>query len=73
MESFATIYQDKYPKAVECLEKNKNDLLTFYDFPAAHWIHIRSSNTIESLFATVRLRNRKKRLCYSQSLSYNGF
>jgi len=56
---FATIFQDKYPKAVECLEKNKNDLLTFYDFPAAHWMHIRTSNSIESLFATVRLRHRK--------------
>jgi len=56
---FVTIFQDKYPKAVECLDKNKNDLLTFYDFPAAHWIHIRTSNSIESLFATVRLRHRK--------------
>jgi putative transposase len=57
--SFRTIYHEKYPKAVECLEKNKNDLLTFYDFPASHWIHIRTSNAIESLFATVRLRHRK--------------
>jgi putative transposase len=56
---FVTIFQDKYPKAVECLNKNKNDLLTFYDFPASHWIHIRTSNSIESLFATVRLRHRK--------------
>ena len=57
--SFVTIYHEKYPKAVQCLEKNKNDLLTFYDFPASHWIHIRTSNSIESLFATVRLRHRK--------------
>jgi putative transposase len=57
--SFRTIYHEKYSKAVECLEKNKNDLLTFYDFPASHWIHIRTSNAIESLFATVRLRHRK--------------
>jgi putative transposase len=56
---FVTIFGEKYPKAVECLEKDKNNLLTFYSFPAVHWVHIRSSNVIESLFATVRLRHRK--------------
>jgi putative transposase len=56
---FVETYHEKYPKAVECLEKSKNELLTFYDFPASHWIHIRTSNAIESLFATVRLRHRK--------------
>ncbi len=56
---FLTVYQEKYPKAVECHEKNKEKLMTFYDFTAAHWMHIRTSNPIESLFATVRLRHRQ--------------
>lgn len=49
----------KYPKAVDCLEKDKDVLLTYYSFPAEHWCHIRSSNPIESLFATVRLRHKR--------------
>lgn len=55
-EHFIGVYTDKYPKAVECLTKDKERLFTFYDFPAAHWRHIRSTNPIESTFATVRLR-----------------
>ena len=55
-EHFISVYSDKYPKAVECLTKDKDRLFTFYDFPAAHWRHIRSTNPIESTFATVRLR-----------------
>ena len=55
-EHFINLYSDKYPKAVECLTKDKERLFTFYDFPAAHWRHIRSTNPIESTFATVRLR-----------------
>jgi transposase-like protein len=49
-------YEPKYPKAAQCLAKDKDNLLTFYDFPAEHWHHIRTSNPIESTFASVRLR-----------------
>ena len=59
MEKFAATYQAKYPKAVECLLKDKEELLAFYDFPAEHWQHLRTSNPIESTFATVRLRSSK--------------
>lgn len=66
-DDFIQAYQDKYPKAVECLEKDRDALLTFYDFPAAHWQHIRTTNPIESTFATVRLRTAKTRGCVSRS------
>jgi transposase-like protein len=56
---FLTTYQAKYPKATDCLAKDRNVLLTFYDFPAEHWIHLRTTNPIESTFATVRLRHRR--------------
>lgn len=56
---FVATYQAKYPKAVECLEKDREELLAFFDFPAEHWRHIRSTNVIESVFATVRLRHDK--------------
>ena len=56
---FAKTYQAKYPKATECLEKDKGVLLAFYDFPAEHWVHIRTTNPIESVFSTVRLRHDK--------------
>lgn len=59
-------YSSKYPKAMECLEKDRKQLLTFYDFPATHWQHIRTSNPIESTFATVRLRTAKTRGCVSR-------
>lgn len=49
----------KYPRAVECLEKDREALLAFFDFPAEHWIHIRTTNAIESIFDTVRHRHRK--------------
>ncbi len=51
---FVETYDSKYPKATECLEKDKDELLAFYDFPAEHWGHIRTTNPIESTFATVR-------------------
>ena len=54
---FVSTYEAKYPKAVECLEKDREALLAFYDFPAEHWRHIRTTNPIESTFATVRLRH----------------
>jgi putative transposase len=56
---FVSTYEAKYPKATECLVKDRDVLLTFYDFPAAHWMHIRTTNPIESVFSTVRLRHDK--------------
>ena len=64
---FVQTYQSKYPKAAECLNKDKEALLTFYDFPAEHWIHLRTTNPIESTFATVRLRTAKTRGCVSRT------
>ena len=62
---FIQIYGIKYPKAAKCLEKDRDVLLTFYDFPAEHWRHIRTTNPIESTFSTVRLRTAKVRGCFS--------
>jgi transposase-like protein len=56
---FVESFKEKYSKAVECLQKDKKDLFAFYSFPAVHWIHLRTTNPIESTFATVRLRHRK--------------
>jgi transposase-like protein len=58
-QKFVATYQAKYPKAVQCLVKDKEELLAFYDFPAEHWQHLRTSNPIESTFSTVRLRTSK--------------
>ncbi len=58
-ELFVKKYEAKYPKAAACLVKDKDELLTFYDFPAEHWLHLRTTNPIESTFATVRLRHRR--------------
>ena len=63
---FLSSYEAKYPKATACLAKDRNILLTFYDFPAEHWLHIRTTNPIESTFATVRLRTAKTRGCVSR-------
>ncbi len=60
-------YQAKYPKAMQCLVKDREALLAFYDFPAEHWVHIRTTNPIESTFATVRLRTRRSRNCGSRN------
>src|SRR5574337_513148 len=60
-DHFIASYEAKYPKATECLAKDREVLLTFYDFPAEHWIHLRTTNPIESTFATVRLRTAKTR------------
>lgn len=65
-DHFVDVFSDKYPKAVECLAKDKEDLFTFYDFPAIHWIHIRTTNPIESTFATVKLRTYKTKGCGSR-------
>jgi transposase-like protein len=56
---FLRTYEAKYPKATECLGKDRQELLVFYDFPAEHWLHLRTTNVIESVFATVRLRTEK--------------
>ena len=56
IETFAEKYGAKYARAVECLTKDRDALLTFYDFPAEHWDHLRTSNPIEGVFATVRHR-----------------
>ena len=65
-DKFLLSYEAKYPKASECLHKDRSALLTFYDFPALHWSHIRTTNPIESTFATVRLRTSKTRGCVSR-------
>jgi transposase-like protein len=62
-ELFLTNYQLKYPKACECLEKDKDTLFSFYQFPAEHWPHLRTTNPIESTFATVRLRTQRTKGC----------
>src|SRR5512143_1255527 len=54
---FVKTYEAKYPKATECLVKDRDVLLAFYDFPAEHWVHIRTTNPIESVFSTVRRRH----------------
>ena len=59
-------FENKYPKAMECLAKDREELLAFYDFPAEHWVHIRTTNPIESAFATVRLRSNRSRNCGSR-------
>jgi transposase-like protein len=65
-DNFLLSYESKYPKASECLNKDRPALLTFYDFPALHWQHIRTTNPIESTFATVRLRTNKTRGCVAR-------
>lgn len=65
-EQFVKLYKAKYPKACECLIKDKDVLFTFYDFPAEHWVHLRSTNPIESTFATVRLRTKRTKGCGSR-------
>ena len=65
-ERFIKTYEVKYPEATRCLEKDRDVLFTFFDFPAEHWSHIRSTNPIESTFATVRLRTKKTRGCVSR-------
>jgi transposase-like protein len=65
-ELFVQTYEAKYPKAVECLQKDRDTLLVFYNFPAQHWQSIRSSNPIESTFATIRHRTRRSKGCLTR-------
>ena len=64
---FIKAYEAKYPKAAKCLGKDRDELLAFYDFPAEHWVHIRTTNPIESTFATVRQRTYKTKNCLSRN------
>jgi transposase-like protein len=65
-EAFISLYEAKYPKACECLSKDREILFSFYDFPAEHWPHLRTTNPIESTFATVRLRTERTKGCGSR-------
>jgi len=66
VDHFETVYKPKYPKAAACLAKDRETVLALYDFPAEHGVHIRTTNPIESTFATVRLRTAKTRGCVSR-------
>jgi len=66
-DQFVRTYQAKYPKAVECLTKDRENMLAFFDFPAEHWTHIRSSNVIESTFATIRHRTDRTKGCLTRT------
>jgi len=63
---FVQTYEAKYPKAVECLQKDRENLLAFYDYPAQHWQSIRTSNPIESTFATIRHRTSRSKGCLTR-------
>lgn len=65
-DRFLETYQAKYPKATECLQKDREALLAFYDFPAEHWVHLRTTNPIESAFATIRHRSDQAKGCVSR-------
>jgi len=65
-DAFINEFEIKYKGAVSCLKKDRDALLTFYDYPAQHWIHLRTTNPIESTFATVRLRTKKTKGCGSR-------
>jgi len=67
LDLFVATYEAKYAKAVGCLVKDREELLVFYDFPAQHWVHLRTTNPIESTFATVRLRTSKTKGSGSRS------
>ena len=63
---FIEIYEPKYPKATLCLQKDREELMAFFDFPAQHWQSIRTSNPIESAFATIRHRTKRSKGCLSR-------
>ena len=65
-DQFVTTYHAKYPKASDCLQKDRTPLLAFYDFPADHWVHLRTTNPIESTFATIRHRTKRVKGAFSQ-------
>jgi transposase-like protein len=63
---FVKMYEPKYPKAAICLQKDREEMMAFYDFPAQHWQSIRTSNPIESTFGTIRHRTRRSKGCLSR-------
>ena len=65
VEVFSDKYLAKYPQAVNCLTKDTEQLLAFYDFPAEHWVHIRTTNAIESTFSTLRHRTKRSKGAFS--------
>jgi hypothetical protein len=65
LAAFAETYGTKYERAADCLTKDRDALLAFYDFPAEHWKHLRTTNPIESTFATVRHRTVRSKGCLS--------
>ncbi len=65
-DRFTLTYAAKYPKASECLRKDRDAVLAFYDFPAEHWVHLRTTNPIESTFATIRHRSDRAKGCVSR-------
>lgn len=65
-DQFVGAFSDKYPKATECLTKDRDVLLAFYDLPASHWQHVRSTNVIESAFATIRHRTDRAKGCVTR-------
>ena len=65
-DRFEQMFAAKYPKAVQCLQKDREELLAFYDFPAMHWQSIRTTNPIESAFSTIRHRTKRSKGCLSR-------
>ena len=63
---FIKTYEPKYPKAALCLQKDRDELMAFFDFPAQHWQSIRTSNPIESAFATIRHRTKRSKGCLTR-------
>ena len=63
---FVKTYEAKYPEATLCLQKDSEELMAFFDFPAQHWQSIRTSNAIASAFATVRHRTKRSKGCLSR-------
>ena len=61
LDRFCEDFNDKYERAVDCLVKDREELLKFYDYPAKHWKHIRTTNPIESMFATIRLHTKRSK------------
>ena len=65
-DRFEQTFAAKYPKAVQCLQKDKDELLAFYEFPAMHWQSLRTTNPIESTFSTIRHRTKRAKGCLSR-------
>lgn len=65
-DQFEKLYEPKYPKAVRCLQKDREELMSFYDFPAKHWQSLRTTNPIESTFGTIRHRTKRSKGCLSR-------